>query len=192
MKKKGFTLLELIITLAITVVVLGVIYLFTLTNNKILTSAEINSSLQEEAEEIQRELFYYGTQSKGLIEVNGKVINNSNDFNYETMLSEEGKLKLEEIKLRVEDYYYVFICEDRELIFKKYDLKNKEVKDGEFSKSLSKNIEKIELRPIDFRMNKEGNFNKTPGIEISMILKEKIGNVEESLPLSIIIKFRNK
>lgn len=192
MKKKGFTLIELIITLAITVIVLGVIYTFARTSNMTLTKTKINSNLQEEAEVIQRYLINYGTQAEDLVEINNKVIDNSEEFNYKTMLSSDGKLSLEEMKLKVDNYYYVFIYKDRELILKRLDLKNKEINNNELSESLSKNIEKIELRPIDFRINKEGNFNNTPGIEVSMILKMKKGNVEESLPLSIIIKFRNK
>lgn len=192
MKKKGFTLIELIITLAITVIVLGVIYTFARTSNMTLTKTKINSNLQEEAEVIQRYLINYGTQAEDLVEINNKIIDNSEEFNYKTMLSSDGKLSLQEMKLKVEDYYYVFIYKDRELILKKLYLENKEINDNELSESLSKNIEKIELRPIDFRINKEGNFNNTPGIEVSMILKMKKGNVEELLPLSIIIKFRNK
>lgn len=192
MKKKGFTLIELIITLAITVIVLGVIYTFARTSNMTLTKTKINSNLQEEAEIIQRYLINYGTQAEDLVEINNKVINNSEEFNYKTMLSPDGKLSLEEMKLKVENNCYVFIYKDRELILKKLDLKNNEIKDNELSESLSKNIEKIELRPIDFRINENGNFKYTPGIEVSMILKMKKGNVEESVPLSIIIKFRNK
>ena len=192
MKKKGFTLIELIITLAITIIVLGVIYTFARTSNITLTKTKINSTLQEESEIIQRYLINYGTQAEDLVEINNKVIDNSEEFNYQTMLSSDGKLSLQEMKLKVDDYYYVFIYKDRELILKKLYLGNEEIKENELSESLSKNIEKIELRPIDFRINKEGNFNSTPGIEVSMILKIKKGNVEESLPLSIIIKFRNK
>lgn len=192
MRKKGFTLLELIITLAITVVILGVVYTFVMASNKTLTKTEINSILQEEAELIQKYLINYGTQAEDLVEINNKVINNSEDFNYENILSSEGKLELIEMKLNVEDYLYEFSYEDKELLIRKFDKDNNEIKDNEFPKSLSKNIEKIEIRPIDFRMNEKGSFKYTPGIEASMILKLKKGNVEETLPLSIIVKFRNK
>lgn len=192
MKKKGFTLIELIITLAITVIVLGVIYTFARTSSMTLTKTNINSILQEEAEIIQRYLVNYGTQAEDLVEINNKVIDNSKEFNYKTMLSSDRKLSLEEMKLKVDNHYYIFSYKNNDLVIKKLDKDNKEVEDNEFPKILSKNIERIELRPIDYKMNEEGNFKYTKGLEISMILKMKKGNVEEALPLSIIIKFRNK
>ena len=192
LKKKGFTLIELIITLAITVIVLGVIYTFARTSNMTLTKTKINSTLQEESEIIQRYLINYGTQAEDLVEINNKVIDNSEIFNYENILSSEGKLELIEMKLKVEEYLYEFSYEDKELLIRKFDKNNNEEKGIEFPKSLSKNIERIEIRPIDFRMNENKNFKYTKGVEISITLKMKKGNVEESLPLSIIIKFRNK
>ena len=192
MKKKGFTLLELIITLAITVVVLGAVYTFVSTSNKTLTKTEIKSILQEDVEITQRYLINYGTQAEDLVEINNKVINSSEDFNYEKILSSEGKLDLIEMKLKINNDYYIFSYKDKELVVKKLDKDNKEIKDNEFPKVLSKNIEKIEIRPIDFRMNEKGNFKYTPGIEVSMILKVKKGIVEEGMPTSVIIKFRNK
>lgn len=192
MKKKGFTLLELIITLAITVVVLGTIYTFARSSNKTLTKTEINSILQEDSEVIQRYLINYGMQAEDLVEINNKVIDNSEEFNYKTMLSSDGKLNLEEMKLKVDNYYYIFSYMNNKLSIKKLDKDNKEITDNEFPKILSKNIERINLRPIDYRMNENGNFKYTKGLEISMILKMKKGMVEEAIPASIIISFRNK
>ena len=46
--KKALTVLELIITLSIIVIVLGVIYTFFLSNTKTIMTTEINTDLQSE------------------------------------------------------------------------------------------------------------------------------------------------
>ena len=58
-KTKGFTVLELIITLSLTVVVLGVVYTFFFSNSKTLAKTEINSDLQ----------FRIRSDSKGIITI---------------------------------------------------------------------------------------------------------------------------
>ena len=62
-KKKGFTLIEVVVVLAITVMIAGVIYTFYNSNNRTLTAAEAKSILQTEANQIQKELINIGTQA---------------------------------------------------------------------------------------------------------------------------------
>ena len=65
-KTKGFTLIEVIITLAITVIVLGVIYTFSFTSQKMLSSTQINAVLQDEGRDIENSLVDIGMQAKGI------------------------------------------------------------------------------------------------------------------------------
>ena len=59
MKKKGITLIELIIVLALNTIVLATIYNISLVGNKVMLKTEMQSELQSIAEEMQSELIYY-------------------------------------------------------------------------------------------------------------------------------------
>ena len=59
MKKKGITLIELIIVLALNTIVLATIYNISLVGNKAMLKTEMQSELQSIAEEMQSELIYY-------------------------------------------------------------------------------------------------------------------------------------
>ena len=65
-RKKGFTLLELIVVMAVSVMIIGVIYTFYIVNQKSLSRAEINSTLQGEAATIQKEVDVIGAQGKSI------------------------------------------------------------------------------------------------------------------------------
>lgn len=109
-KAKGFTVLELIITLSLTVVVLGVVYTFFFSNSKTLAKTEINSDLQLESEAIQKELLLYGTQAKGISKLNNVTIKDTNKYNYEGSIDDNGKLEVEELRFKIgEEYFYIYI-----------------------------------------------------------------------------------
>ena len=184
-KKSGFTLIELIITLSLTVVVLGVIYTFFLTNTKTLTSTELGVDLQVEAQNIQDEILKYGTESKGIFSLNNVQIKSDNIYPYSNLASTNGKLELDEITFNVEG----------KLISFKHDSTNKSLKLFENNveiKNLGNNIEEIKVRPLDYKMNLKGSFYKSNALEFSIVLSAKKGYVNVRSPLSIIVKFRNQ
>lgn len=183
-KKSGYTLLELIISISLILVVLGVIYTFFSTNTKTIMTTELGVDLQVEAQNIQDAILKYGTESKGISKINNISLNESYK-NIKKLYDNNGKLEIEEI---------VFDVDDKNISFK-YDSSNKSLELFENNnpiKTLGNNIESIKIRPIDYKMNPSGNFYKTNGLEFSIILSSKKGYSSAKIPLSIIVKFRNK
>ncbi|PSM58496.1 prepilin-type cleavage/methylation domain-containing protein [Clostridium diolis] len=62
-KKKGFTVIELIIVVALTVVVLGIVWQMFGVTNKIISDVTIKSDLQREGQSIQEKLINIGMQA---------------------------------------------------------------------------------------------------------------------------------
>ncbi|MBS5886162.1 MAG: prepilin-type N-terminal cleavage/methylation domain-containing protein [Clostridium sp.] len=195
-KTKGFTVLELIITLSLTVVVLGVVYTFFFSNSKTLAKTEINSDLQLESETIQKELLLYGAQAEGISKLNNVTIKDTNKCNYEGLLDDNGKLDVTELKFKIGAEYFTFIYDIgiNKLTLKKVNKDGEEVIDSklDFPKILSSNITEFKVRPLDYRMNPKGNFKETTGLEISLVLNKKKGYSDVTMPVSVIVKFRNK
>ena len=183
-KKRAFTLIELIITLALTSLILGVIYPFFITNTKSLSKIEIIS-------ELQNELLEYGAEAKGIYSLNGNEVK-SNNMLYKDILDSTGKIEVNEVVFEVaEDKYYFKVDESNKTL---YLSKNNEV-----SKVLSTNVIEFKIRPLDYRMKfdessheNKGNLYEANGIEISFILNMKKGYSNVTIPSSIIVKFRNK
>ena len=189
-KKKAFTLIELIIVLALITTILSIIYTFFITNTKNLSKIEINSDLQTEAQNIKKEFLNYCTQSEGIIEINNTE---SDKITYE-ILDSEGKMKITNIRFKVEENYFDFIYEEdsKVLSLKAFDKSGNEVYIYGLPKILSRNIKEFKIRPVDIRSNQDGKFNETVGIEILLTLSKKKGYSEVQTPSSLIVKFRNK
>lgn len=197
MKKttKGFTLIELIITISLIVIVLGVIYTFFFSNSKTLITNEINSDLQFEIQKIQDELLVIGTESEGVSSVlsrTGADISNQSYKDNSEMQAHEGKVEIKEISFEHNSESFVLDYEGTRLTVRKLDGSGSELVEGGYPEVLSKNVTNLYIRPIDYRMNNLGKFINAPGIEISIILKKNKGYSEVSLPVSTIVKFRNK
>lgn len=186
-KTKGFTLIELILTLAITVIVLGVIYTFSFTSQKILSSTDLNSVLQDEGRNIENSLVDIGMQAKGIKTIDTSLTTPL-DKNYSS-LPATNKLEINEISMiGQDDAIYSFIKNGTVLSL---------IKDNDISKAkvLSKNVYKIEIRPLDINTVTDKDtsfFANAPGLEISISLYKKEGFNEITYPVSTIVKFRNK
>ncbi|GFZ32510.1 hypothetical protein CSC2_30360 [Clostridium zeae] len=70
-KKKGFTLIEVIIVLALLTIVLGVIYQFFFSSNRDLNDTDVKSNLQFEGQQIQNSFTSYGSQGNIIRQLNG-------------------------------------------------------------------------------------------------------------------------
>jgi type II secretory pathway pseudopilin PulG len=184
-RKKAFTLLELIITLSITIIVLGVIYTFFISNTKTLITTEINTDLQEESQKIQSELLKYGSEATKISRINESDLKEDNKMFYKDILNDIGKIDVNEIVFNVQGDKYKFQFDEASKTL--YLTKN-----SEESKVLSNNVIDFKIRPLDYRMNSEGSFYEANGLEFSLILNAKKGYADISIPLSTIVKFRNR
>ncbi|MDE5977898.1 MAG: type II secretion system GspH family protein [Turicibacter sp.] len=68
-KKRGFTLIEIIIAMTIMVIVGGVIVTITVSNSKILSKVDMRSELQMEAQIIQNQLTNVALDADGVVDV---------------------------------------------------------------------------------------------------------------------------
>ena len=194
-KTRGFTILELIITMSLTVIVLGVVYTFFFSNSKTLATTEINSDLQMESEGIQTELLRFGTEAEGLSEINNIKITDANKYKY-VDLPGEGKLDVTKLtfKIGLEYFSFAYESENKTLTLNKVNESGTVISDTSLRlpKDLSKNVSEFKIRPLDYRMNENGNFKEATGLEISLVLNKKKGYSDVTMPISVIVKFRNK
>ena len=183
-KKKAFTLLELIITLSITVVVLGTIYTFFLSNSKTIITTEINTDLQTESQKIQNQSLECGTEANSIYSLNGIEVK-SNNMEYSDVFKDSDKLAINEITFQIEGdkYTFSFNSSTRILTLRK---------NLEGIVELSQNVKEFQIRPLDYRMKPDGKLYDANGVEISYILNVKRGYSDVTIPASVIVKFRNK
>lgn len=195
-RAKGFTLLEVIIALSITVLVMGVVYTFFFSNNRTLSVTEINSTLQGEGEVIEKELFNLGTQARGIINVNSQ----SAELIQYNSLPNIGISENEKYKLPTTSMQLIYENGDRAII----SLINAHLtvmvtrNDGTVivpEKILSENVMEFKIRPLDVRMVSDmanSDFLEAPGVEFSIMLNKKKGYSNVEYPVNLIVKFRNR
>lgn len=172
--KKGFTLVELIIVMALTLVILGMIFQMFNTNNRIMSDVDIKSTLQNEGQAIQEKLSEIGMQAIS-IECDGKndvkllIINSLNES------GEKCKFKIEVEKKEGNKN------ENNNFYISEFKSNNNET--GEVLKSkrlFTDNLKKINVSQDD----------KSAQLEIVLCKKKGYSSIE--YPLSIKFTFRNK
>jgi prepilin-type N-terminal cleavage/methylation domain-containing protein len=197
-KTNGFTLIEIVISMAISLIVLIIISSFWITNSNTLQIANMRSDLQREGEKIQTRLMDNGGASIGISNISlGAGIDpqspeSSNGVGFLTPPTDSLDVnKLEFDLYRTEDpaggrIQVPFIYEDRTLSF--IDRSGNTV-------ILSENVDTFTIKPLDATTQTDDtlkNFNATIGIQVDIGLRVKRGRNEISYPVSTIIKFRNK
>lgn len=70
-KKSGFTLIEMVIVLALTVLVLGITTTVFVTGNKVFVDSDVKTTLQMEAKDIQEKLSSIGMQAIKINSITG-------------------------------------------------------------------------------------------------------------------------
>lgn len=199
--KKGFTLIELVIVLAIMTLVLAIISNFFISNNKFFKRAETKSNLQEEAAEIETLLMNLLLQAEGIEEADDitkesydKIFKNKYIYNFGEYKNWNGKIEVERLVIRALDkeFFISIEKEDNKLIAKKLDSRKDEIIADKYPKVISKNVSEFIIRPIDFRMNEKGTLGNTSAIEITINLKDKKNKTDLETEVSMIGKFRNK
>jgi len=193
--KKAFTLVEVVIVLAITVIVLAIMYEFLTESKKAMVSNEVNSTLQGEADNIQSDLVKFGTQSKKILSINGATVDSG--WLYSTKLDGDKQYNGDINNIQLE-FYRVDgspnVCEIR------YDSTSKTLTLVEptpetgtaRTKVLSTHVDKFKIKPLDAVSNAGGNLSTTTGIQFVIELKMKKGYSDVKCPVNVNVKFRNK
>lgn len=187
-KSTGFTIIELIITLALTILTLGVIYTFFFSSNKTISTTELSLELQSEAEVIQKELIELSTQATEIVLIN---TSKSESINYKA-LNTEGKLDITSLQIKsYDDASSSDVLYNLKLVNKELKIQDK---NGNDIKTLSKNVKAFKIRPLDINMvdKEKANFKDSPGLEFTVDLETVKGYSKVEYTARVIAKFRNK
>ena len=194
-KKKAFTVVEVVIVLAITVIVLAIMYEFLTESKKTMVSNEVNSTLQKEADDIQNNLVNFGTQSKKILSINGVDVDSS--WLYSTKLDSDNQYNGDISSIELEFYS---VDGSKNVCKIEYDSASKSLlliepnpETGTAkTKTLSTHVDKFKIKPLDAVSNSSGNFSTATGIQFVIDLKMKKGYTNIKCPVNVNVKFRNK
>ena len=181
-KKKAFTLVEIVIVLAITVIVLAIMYEFLTESKKAAVSNEVNSILQDEADSIQTELVKLGTQSKGITVIDAS---NAPDLTYSSLTTDGTDNNVRVVTDGMHFKYYD--GSEWQLLLNDSD--------GDGIGTLSINYPNIKIRPIDLNTvpdSSTARFSDSTGVQFIIELKMKKGYTNITCPVTVNVKFRNK
>lgn len=194
MKKPGFTLMEMVIVLAITGIILGVVTSIFITGNRVFSDSDIKTSLQMEARDIQEELTTISIQAVG---VNNIRIGSSNkDAGGNLYVNEKyADLESKDInEIQIQAY-------NRNSEYSKDASGNENItnlqthnivfRDGTLSigsRVLSRNVQSFNVVPQD----ENNSFANAYSIEFNMMLHEERGFTNVDYPINLRVNFRNK
>ncbi|WP_235069157.1 prepilin-type N-terminal cleavage/methylation domain-containing protein [Turicibacter sp. TJ11] len=164
-KKRGLTLIEIIIAMAIMAIIGGVVTTMTISNNKILSKVDMKSELQMEGQIIQTQLTNVALESKGIYDVD--FIENTDQIR--SIMLDDG------------EYLHEFIISGNELIYQK--LKNNDILQ---KRILSSNISTIQVIP-----SIEDDLIKSDHMEFNINLSMKRGTEIVNYHVDNYIVFRN-
>lgn len=209
--RKGFTLVEIMITMAIMAIVSTVIFTIFFTNNKMLTKAELKSDLQRDGDEISEKFVQYGSQSVCINSISGGSLvpggidygtsyNQSNT--YISGLPKESRgsdyHKVNKISLLVpksgkdvirgvsECNRYTLILDGNKLGIDSNN--NDSISDNEVI--LSENVEDVSIKLLGFK-GPTGKLKDAKGISLKVKFKKEKGKNEVTYELTNDIIFRN-
>lgn len=179
-KSKGFTLIEVVVVLAITVMIAGVVYTFYNSNNRTLTAAEAKSILESEANQIQKELMSVGTQADSIIitDIDGS---NVKEFKFTAY---------DDIDKTAKSTYVFESKQNSSELSKSGQLYNMYIyKDGATEKGQpkSKHIKSVEINTLDGK-----SISDTSNVQIVINMYIKKGLNEYDYPVTTVVKLRNK
>lgn len=206
-KSKGFTLVEVIISLALTVVILGVVGTFFITNSKTISQADARSTLQREGESIQNSLIDKLGQCDKISSLSiGAGLVDSSTLSYSTALTDlvlPNSAKVDEIVFHDDVALFSNPADDNNVTFKQtgntLTMTVTESSTGNIlsEKILSENVDSFKIIPLDVNKVKVPDrvttfFDKTPGIKVVIVLGIKKGYTNVTYPVNTIVKFRNQ
>lgn len=211
MKKSGFTLIEMIIVLALTVIIIGIASSIFTNGNRIFSDSDAKSTLQIQAQTIQEEISKVGMEAIGiesitdidghqttgsavkpivnadygdlyLTDINGKRIQNDEN-------NENAWLQVSEVIVESYNEAENTITPSTIITYDKFSKKLSTVKDEEL-REFQGEVESVRIKPINITKS-DGTFWNTNSIVVSVMLHRKSGFADVTYPVLITVKFRN-
>lgn len=205
-KKLGFTLVEMIIALALTVTILGIASSMLITGNKVFSDSDIKSTLQIEGQVIQEKISDIGMQAFNIESCNYESQDIKNKkYNSDDIISKLVNIKGESS----EDGEWIDVSQ---MEFKssrnnsEYDgstdaITNTETNTISYDKDLKKlsigsevmsdKVESIRIRPGNIN-NGSSTLDEANSIEFHIVLSKARAFSNVSYPIDFTINFRNK
>jgi len=178
-KKPGFTLLEIMIALGITVIILGIASSMFITGNKVFSDSDVKTTLQIERQTIQEKISDIGMQATGIKLVSGDT--NSCELN---------SMKISSYNKDGSSHNYIF----------KIDDSGNKYKDGskiyEFKiddQVISGNVKSFKIDSNSIKSDADGKpLVNVNSIGFTILLRKEKGysNVEQTINFRV--AFRNK
>ncbi|MBN1069119.1 MULTISPECIES: prepilin-type N-terminal cleavage/methylation domain-containing protein [unclassified Clostridium] len=173
-RKKGFTLTELIIVMALTLVILGMIFQMFNTNNRIMSDVDIKSTLQNEGQVIHETLSKIGMQASSIVyneENFGDDSEKKVDYINLNILNEDNSKSEFEIK---KDGTELTIVENK---INEDDSEKSKIS----SKRLTDNLKEIDIK-----------YHYDKSAQVKFILSKKKGYSDIEYSVNVKFAFRNK
>jgi len=184
-KKPGFTLIEMIIVLALTVTILGIASSMFITGNKVFSDSDIKSTLQIEGQAIQEKISDIGMQATGIESLEFDSNNQINDITISSYIYDQnGNPTLDNFEINIVDSGEVYKNGSKKYKLSIYDeaTSNDEV--------ISTNVESVSLDNATIaNSNTPGNINS---VEFDILLKKEGGYSSVEQPVDFRVTFRNK
>lgn len=200
-KSRGFTLIEVLIVLSLTLVVLSVVYGVFYSNNKTLVDTDARSTLQAEAEDMQMNISKIAMQAKCITAASkDNLLSNDTDrgiadthYNTENFKSKDqnGRDCIEVVQINLD------VPEDEAAVSNVYRIKIDKSKRELILESpiggervLSRNVNSLKVIPNNIN-NDEGSLTEAKAITFEIQLEKKQGYSDIKYPVSITVNFRN-
>lgn len=183
-KKTGFTLIEMIITIALTVIILGIASSMFITGNKVFSDSDVKTTLQIEGQAIQEKISDIGMQATAIESVN-PLTGNSDTKEIDDIL--------------INSYYKTTEAGAS------YDLKiekrdsEKTYKDGSKiyellidNTPISGDVKSLKIDNDVITANKEKTLKNINSIEFTILLRKEKGYDDVEQTINFRVAFRNK
>lgn len=190
-KKPGFTLIETIIALALTVTILGITSSMFITGNKVFSDSDAKSTLQIEAQAIQEQLSEIGMQATGIKSFSKNDSENIQIIQINSYYKSENS----------DNPFYIIYDKGQSKLYK-YDAGNsidttkisRELLSNNQYKLLSDNVTSIKINDKDISEESESALKNMDSVEFTITLSKNKNYSNKPIIYSIKVKtaFRNK
>lgn len=167
-KQKGITVIELVITMSLVVIILGVVTVTFTSYSKIINKVDMNSELQLQGEVIQRELMSILPESKGI-----------SDITYRSDTSKE----ISSFVANDELFLHQFFINNNQLIYQKIDKSTNKV--------LSERVLSTDVKSILIKPENKTELINTKKVVIAVNLVKTMGGKTSEYKIEQSIIFRN-